>query len=188
MNASALNHLHEIDWTTWQPVDLATLLFVIDGDRVLLIRKKRGLGAGLINAPGGRLDPGETPRQAAVREVQEELGITPHSPTWGGEHRFQFRDGYSLYVHVFTSDRYDGEPTETDEAVPLWVQRDAMPYEQMWADDRYWLPLLLAGQRFSGRYIFDDQEMVAMHIAELQDGDPDGDVGVRRPEDGAGAD
>ena len=112
--------------------------------------------------------------------MQEELGITPHAPRWLGEHRFQFRDGHSLYVHVFTSDSFDGEPIETDEAVPLWVRRDAMPYEQMWADDRHWLPLMLRGQRFSGHYIFDEQEMVDMHIALLAEGDPDGDVGVRR--------
>ena len=47
----------EIDWATWNAVDVATLLFVIKDGRALLIRKKRGLGAGKINAPGGRLDP-----------------------------------------------------------------------------------------------------------------------------------
>ena len=184
MSYQSATHLTDIDWNAWRPVDLATLLFVLRGEEVLLIRKKRGLGAGLVNGPGGRVDPGETPRQAAVREVQEELGITPTTPRWLGEHRFQFRDGYSLYVHVYTSDGFSGQPTETDEAVPLWVHRDAMPYDEMWADDRHWLPLLLAGQRFSGHYIFDKQEMVAMHIASLGDGEPDGDVGIRRP--GAG--
>lgn len=40
---------------------LATLMFVIDEARgeVLLIRKKRGLGAGKINGPGGKIDPGK---------------------------------------------------------------------------------------------------------------------------------
>ncbi len=180
MKTHKLNKLSDIDWTTWKPVDLATLLFVLRGDEVLLIRKKRGLGAGLINGPGGRLDPGETPREAAIREVQEELAVTPHAPRWLGEHRFQFRDGYSLYVHVFTSDSFEGEATETDEAVPLWVHRDAMPYDEMWVDDRHWLPLLLAGQRFSGHYIFDEQVMVDMHIHVLGSTEPDGDVGVRR--------
>ena len=181
MPYSTATLLTDIDWTAWRPVDLATLLFVLRGDEVLLIRKKRGLGAGLVNGPGGRVDPGETPRQAAVREVQEELGITPAAPRWLGEHRFQFRDGYSLYVHVYVSEDFVGEPKETDEAVPLWVQRDAMPYDEMWADDRHWLPLMLAGQRFSGHYIFDKQEMIAMAIRPLEAGDPDGDVGVKRP-------
>jgi 8-oxo-dGTP pyrophosphatase MutT (NUDIX family) len=50
----------DIDWNTWEPSDIATLVFVFQSDQVLLIRKKRGLGAGKINAPGGKVDPGET--------------------------------------------------------------------------------------------------------------------------------
>lgn len=156
--------IEEIDWEAWRPVDVATLLFVLRGEEILLIRKKRGLGQGLINGPGGRLDPGETPEQAAVREVREELCIEVRAPSWRGEHRFQFRDGYALHVHVYTSDDFSGEPTETDEALPLWVRRDAMPYDEMWADDRHWLPLMLDGRRFSGRYIFDGQDMIDMRI------------------------
>jgi 8-oxo-dGTP diphosphatase len=58
-----------IDWHTWQPGVRATLMFIIDEMKreVLLIRKKRGLGAGKINGPGGKMDPGETSVQCAVR-------------------------------------------------------------------------------------------------------------------------
>ncbi|MBT4161861.1 MAG: NUDIX hydrolase, partial [Gammaproteobacteria bacterium] len=45
-----------IDWENWEPEEVATLLFVVRDGRVLLIRKKRGLGAGKINGPGGRLE------------------------------------------------------------------------------------------------------------------------------------
>ena len=60
----------------WTAEDIATLLFVLEDDKVLLIRKKRGLGAGKINGPGGKLEPGETPRQCVMREVREELCIS----------------------------------------------------------------------------------------------------------------
>ena len=56
---------------------IETLVFDIDGPQVLLIRKKRGLGAGKINGPGGRLEAGETPEQCAIRETHEEVGIDP---------------------------------------------------------------------------------------------------------------
>jgi len=152
--------VHTIDWATWTPQDVATLLFVIRDGQTLLIRKKRGLGAGKINAPGGRLDPGETALEAAVREVQEELLITPTGIRKCGEHRFQFVDGYSLHVHVFASDDFSGEPTETDEAIPLWFPLDGIPYEEMWADDVLWIPLMLAGTPFDGRWVFDDDAVV----------------------------
>ncbi len=85
-----------IDWPAWTPGDVATLCFILRGPEVLLIRKKRGLGAGKINGPGGRLDPGETPLQAAIREVEEELLVTPTGLTAHGDLRFAFVDGYRL--------------------------------------------------------------------------------------------
>jgi 8-oxo-dGTP diphosphatase len=152
----------EIDWDTWQAVDPATLLFVVPpGEgRVLLIRKKRGLGAGKINAPGGRIDPGERPLDAAIREVQEELGVTPRAIRESGMLRFQFVDTYSLLVHVFRADAWVGQPCETDEAIPLWTDIASIPYHEMWADDRLWLPHLLADRRFDGRFIFDGDAML----------------------------
>jgi len=152
--------LRDIDWDTWEAKDPATLVFVVKDDRVLLIRKKRGLGAGKINAPGGRLEPGETPLEGAVREVQEELCITPLELTYSGENLFQFVDGYSIDVHVFKASDYQGEPTETEEASPIWSNLDAIPYDDMWEDDKLWVPLVLDGTRFFGRYLFDDDVML----------------------------
>ncbi len=63
-----------IDWEKWAPKDRAVLTFIRCEGRLLLIVKKRGLGQGKVNAPGGRLEPGETPEQAAVRETREEVG------------------------------------------------------------------------------------------------------------------
>ena len=65
--------ISKINWQTWQPEEVATLMFVMTDNQVLLIRKKRGLGAGNINGPGGRIEPGESPMQCAVRETEEEL-------------------------------------------------------------------------------------------------------------------
>ena len=150
----------DIDWKTWRPNDLATLCFIVKNDSILLIRKKRGLGAGKINGPGGRIDPGETPEECAVREVQEELEITPLGLALRGENRFQFVDGYSIHVHIFTADDFEGSPVETDEAIPLWFAIDQIPYHEMWADDILWIPHMLEGTTFSGRSIFDDDKML----------------------------
>jgi 8-oxo-dGTP diphosphatase len=110
-----MTRLSDIDWRNWTPHERATLLFVICGERVLCIRKKRGLGAGKINGPGGKIDAGETAEQAAVREAQEELGITPVDVQARGAIDFQFVDGYTLRVYIFTARNYRGEPVETDE-------------------------------------------------------------------------
>jgi 8-oxo-dGTP diphosphatase len=153
-----------VDWENWTPVTHATLVFVLRGDEVLLIRKKRGLGAGKINGPGGRLEPGESPLDCAIREVEEELCITPTDLEACGELAFQFTDGYSLVAHVFIAHGFEGEPAETDEAAPLWTPIAAMPYGEMWADDELWFPLLLAGVPFRGRFLFDGDTMLTHEI------------------------
>lgn len=140
------------------------LCFIVEGPQVLLILKKRGLGGGKINAPGGKIEPGETPLAAAIRETQEEVGLTPHDPELRGEIYFQFTSGYSLHCLVYLAHGCTGEAIETPEAVPIWTARDSIPYDKMWADDATWLPLLLAGETFTGYFVFDDEAMLHHHI------------------------
>ncbi len=149
-----------IDWTSWSGEIFATLMFIIKDGRILLIEKKRGLGAGKINGPGGKIDPGETPLQAAIRETQEELHVTPHTPRKLGELWFSMSDSPDIMCHVYRADDHTGTPTETDEAVPIWTALDAIPYQQMWEDDQYWLPLLIHEQPFRGRFVFEGERML----------------------------
>ena len=155
-----MKQLSDIDWSEWQPKDPATLVFVIQDGKILLIDKKTGFGKGKVNGPGGKLEKGESPEACAVRECQEELKITVTQLKFCGQHRFQFVDGYSLLVWVYSSETFEGIPTETVEARPLWVPLDEIPYEKMWEDDHLWLPMLLAGQRFQGRWLFDGDMML----------------------------
>ena len=142
--------VNDVDWENWDPVERATLMFVIQDGQILLIHKKRGFGKGKINGPGGKMESGETPRECAIRETQEELCITPT----GVEDA-----GFSIHGHVFTATGFEGTPTETDEAIPLWCSIDELPFEHMWEDDHTWFPHMLEGRRFSGRYIFDGERM-----------------------------
>jgi 8-oxo-dGTP diphosphatase len=161
------------DWTAWKPKDIATLLFIIerwaDGEepRILLIEKKRGLGAGKVNAPGGRLEPGESAFEAAIRELKEEIGVEATNVRELGEVSFHFLDGYDLHCHVFRADACLGTPIETDEANPFWVAISEIPYARMWSDDATWLPHLIAGRRFQGRYVFDNDTMLTQEVEDL---------------------
>jgi 8-oxo-dGTP diphosphatase len=158
-----------MDWSTWIPRETATLCFIQQDDQLLLIRKKRGLGAGKINAPGGRLEPGETALEAAIRETGEEVGVVPHLLDKRGELFFQFVDGYSLHCTVFLAQGCAGEPHETDEADPFWCPIESVPYHEMWADDALWLPIMLRGEKFLGYFEF-DQEAMLSHRVEIVEG------------------
>jgi 8-oxo-dGTP diphosphatase len=155
------------DWQNWRPTVLATLLFIVDesAERVLLIRKKRGLGAGKINGPGGKIDPGETSEACAIRETQEELGVTALNPAKHGELWFQFVDGLCLHVDVFRATQWEGLPVETAEAVPLWTCLSELPFQEMWADDRYWLAeVLVEKKHFIGKFHFDGDTLLSQEL------------------------
>lgn len=160
-----------MDWTLWRPRERANLCFIRKGHRLLLIRKKRGFGAGKINAPGGKIEPGETALQAAIRETREEVGVVPLAPEARGELHFQFVDGYSLHCTVFLATDLRGEPVETAEATPFWADINALPYDEMWEDDRHWLPLLLDEKSFAGFFTFEGDVMLTSKI-EIRRKDP----------------
>ena len=84
--------IEQIDWNHWQPEASATLMFVIRGEEVLLIHKKRGLGAGKVNGPGGHIEPGEKPMACAIRETREELCIESKNVNYMGELYFHAED------------------------------------------------------------------------------------------------
>lgn len=153
----------------WMPRERANLCFILQDDRVLLIRKKRGLGAGKINGPGGKLEPGETALAAAIREVQEEIGVTPLQVEDRGVLHFQFVDGYSLHCAVFIARDFTGELIETDEATPLWFPVNALPLGEMWEDDQHWLPQVLAGGSFDAWFVFDGERMLEKRIVWRED-------------------
>ena len=154
------------DWKGWQGEIEATLLFVVRGGQILLIEKKRGHGAGKVNGPGGKIDPGETPLECAVRETEEELHISVKDARKTGELWFQMSDYPSILCHVFLGEEFCGTPTETDEAVPLWVPLEGIPYGRMWDDDIHWLPLVLDGKSILGKFVFDGETMVSKELTE----------------------
>ena len=152
---------------SWQPNMIANLVFLIEGDQVLLIHKKTGLGAGKINGPGGKIEPGETAIEGAIREVEEELCITPSGLEEMGQLHFDFVDGLRLHCTVFRGSGFTGTPTETREAKPEWFRFADVPYDRMWADDIHWLPSMLEGKRFQAWFRFDGEKMLSRAVEFL---------------------
>ena len=129
----------DIPWGSWEPTERCVLTYVMDSEKALLILKKRGMGEGYFNAPGGHIELEETSVEAAVRMI-----------------------GYG-----FTTDQWEGELIdECDETKPFWVKKSDIDYSRMWEDDRLWLPMLMEGKKFEGWFIFDDRKMVDAKVEE----------------------
>lgn len=155
----------------WRPDQVGTLMFLHDRDRVLLIRKRRGHGAGKINGPGGKPEPGETPLQCVLRETAEEVGVEARAPWLAGVFRFIDTRQADWLGYIYLATQWSGEPRTTAEAIPGWYARDAVPFEEMWDDDRLWLPRLLAGERLTGDFLFADGQLLAHRLRGLTPAD-----------------
>ena len=161
--------IDEVDWENWKFTEQAVITYIRKDGKVLLINKKKGLGAGKVNAPGGRIEPGEMPVETSVRECQEEVGVTPVDPVYMADLYFIFKNGHSIRGFVFYAEDYEGEIIETDEAEPFWAEDGRLPYDKMWSDDEIWLPKVLAGEKVSGRFIFDDETMLSGNVESKED-------------------
>jgi len=160
--------VEEVDWDAWEPKETAVITYIFKDDKVLLINKKTGLGKGKVNAPGGRIEPAEMAKDAAVREVQEETGLTPLNVKEVGQLSFIFKDGYSLKGIVYFADDCTGDMVETDEADPFWESVDKIPYDKMWEDDELWLPLAISGKYVKGHFIFDGDKMISQNVEDRE--------------------
>lgn len=145
-----------------------TLAVVRQHDKVLLARKARGFGEGVWNGFGGKVEAGETIEEAAIRECQEEACITPTHMNSRGVLTFHYTEPQRIHlVRIFEVTQFSGTPTDTAEmSDPTWFSIDQIPYASMWADDQFWMPLLLAGKSFSGEFSFDAQNRIVDYNLE----------------------
>ena len=138
------------------PPQKAVVVFLRRGSEILLGHKKRGFGAGCWNGVGGKVEAGESNEQAAVREMQEEINVTPGKLTLGAHIIFHYPGGNvpvwdaSMYI----CKEWEGKPAESEEMRPQWFALDKIPYDQMWEDDKYWLPRVLAGEVLEAEFTF----------------------------------
>lgn len=136
--------------------------------------KKRGFGVGKWNGVGGKVESGETIPAAMIRECQEEIGVTPTEYEQVATIMFnEYDDGKlkQMQVHVYICTGWMGEPAESEEMRPEWFATDKLPYEQMWADDPYWLPQVLDGQGLKAEFTLDENNDVIKNSVTIVESD-----------------
>ncbi|MCB0061822.1 MAG: 8-oxo-dGTP diphosphatase [Caldilineaceae bacterium] len=153
---------------------LATLCYLRAGGKTLMmhrIKRANDMHAGKWNGLGGKLLPGETPEACAIREVQEESGLTIHAPVLRGILTFpgfptgnqsQFHDPNSddWYTFVFVADSFTGTLTEGEEGVLAWIDDEQLLALNLWPGDRIFLKWLDHDAFFSGRFVYINEALV----------------------------
>lgn len=69
----------------------------------------------------------------------------------------------------FTALAKEGEPSESEEMKPEWFDFDKIPYDNMFADDRYWLPYVIQGRKFDATFSFDENWNLLGHEIRFTD-------------------
>lgn len=148
-----------------------TLLLLIKDNKILLAKKKRGFGEGKYNGVGGKIEKGETPEEAMIRETEEEIMITPTKYEKMGVIEFlEYVKGERTNVkfHLYVATEWIGIPKESEEMAPKWFSVDHLPYDRMFPDDTYWLPYILKGKKVNAFFDFDEEwYLLSYHIEEI---------------------
>ena len=154
----------------------STLLFLIKKNNseitdICLAMKKRGFGMNKWNGVGGKVEPGETIEQSAIRETEEEISVIIKDIVKVAELTFYFSENpdWDKVVHVYFAENWEGEPIESEEMKPQWYTVDSIPYENMWPDDIFWLPEVIKGQKLKASFTLDSHDTILEQHIDIVD-------------------
>jgi 8-oxo-dGTP pyrophosphatase MutT (NUDIX family) len=146
----------------------STLLFLVKKDatgkitEICLAMKKRGFGAGRWNGVGGKVEGVETILEAARREAGEEILVEVGDAQKVAELDFYFSHNslWNQKVHVYFCSNWMGEIAESEEMRPEWFSVSEIPFADMWPDDIFWLPKVLAGELVVAEFTFAEGDVI----------------------------
>lgn len=152
----------------------STLLFLIkkeDGNikEICLAMKKKGFGVGRWNGVGGKVEEGETVEESAIRETSEEINIKVLDLKKVAELYFTFsnKPDWNQKVFAFLSEKWEGEPSESEEMNPDWFLVKDIPFNKMWPDDIFWLPKVLENNILKAQFTFGDNDIIESQNIEI---------------------
>ncbi len=129
--------------------------------------KKRRFGADKWNGIGGKVESGETNKQAAIRKCQEDISVTPKHIALRGELHFFHLPYEEHYCHIYVAYNRDGKPVETEKMRLEWFNEQDFPYNQMWPSDEFWNPKFLNNIPFKGRVVIENDKVKMCEITEI---------------------
>lgn len=112
-----------------KPILLVVACALVDADRrVLIAQRPEGKNmAGLWEFPGGKVEPGETPEAALIRELREELGIETKqaclAPVSFASHSY---DNVHLLMPLYACRKWQGTPQTHEHKALKWVRPQAL--------------------------------------------------------------
>jgi len=147
-------------------IKIMTEALIVKDGQILLGRKKRGFAQGKWLGFGGKCKPDEALNEAMKREFFEETSVKVLNFIKRGELTFHYINDPDMEVTYYEILDYHGEPEESEEIENKWFDLKDIPYDQMFPNDRYWLPMFLDKKYFTGEFSFDENYQINEYSIE----------------------
>jgi 8-oxo-dGTP diphosphatase len=147
---------------------LATLCYLRRNGRTLMVhrvRKANDMHQGKWNGLGGKLEPGETPEECALREIYEEAGLVVRHPQLKGFLTFPaFDDFEDWYVFVYLVTDFEGDLIDSPEGDLRWIDNTALTSLDLWEGDAIFLTWLEHKGIFSAKFNYKNARLVSHSV------------------------
>ena len=147
---------------------LATLCYVTRDDKTLMlhrVKKENDYHEGKWNGLGGKLEPGESPEDCAIREIKEESGLIIKNPKMAGFITFPLFDGVDdWYVFVFTVNEFEGELIDSNEGILEWIPNDKLTELNLWDGDKIFIDWIFKDKFFSAKFNYKDKKFIDYEV------------------------
>ncbi len=150
---------------------LATLCYVTDKNKnatlmIHRVKKQNDYHEGKWNGLGGKFDPGESPEECAIREIEEECGLKVKSLTMKGFITFPLFDGKEdWYVFLFKTNEFEGKLIDSPEGHLEWIPNNKLTEINLWEGDKIFIPWLFEDKFFSAKFNYDDGKFVDYSVS-----------------------
>lgn len=153
---------------------LTTLCYIENDDSYLMlhrIKKENDENHDKWIGVGGKFEAGESPEDCLLREVREETGLILKSYQLRGIVTFVSDEWGTEYMHLFTSDDYEGEMHTCDEGELVWVPKNKIEELKLWEGDKVFLRLLDESKAFfSLKLRYEGEKLVETVIKKYSQG------------------
>lgn len=150
---------------------LSTLIYLERDGKILMMlrnKKKVDINANKWLGVGGKVEVGESPYQAAIREVEEETGYRMEQLEARGVITFLYAEDEPLYIFLYTGQAPDEDPIDCDEGELHYIDKGKILDLPIWEGDRVFLKRLLAeDHRFMDIRLVYDQGDNLLAVEEL---------------------
>ncbi len=126
------------------------------------VKKANDMHQGKWNGLGGKMEPGETPEECAIREIREESGLIVLRPDLRGILTFPgFSNDEDWYVFVFVVTEFSGDLIDSAEGRLEWIEDGKIPALNLWEGDRTFLKWLESDDGFfSGKFVYKNGALI----------------------------